>query len=386
MGIQKERVLMKLKNLQKKVLFIAIGATLIFPSLTSAATSEDLDALIQNQQMLLQQLNDKKTKTQADSISAQITALENQIAELKNQKQYDAQGAINALAEQLNGFKEQLAMQTDAQTKIVEELKTLETKQNSMQNMQGDDGDYHGSAATIKYLVNPGPTETVSYTQDAINSQGNSTMIFAYTPNQLYKIYCRTGYLTDLEFKKGEKVTFVGGGDTSAWGLNSAEVDGVPHIYIKPVVSTSATNIIVNTTKHSYHILLNTSDWYNPMIRWSYGAEEMNDNLLQQKKDEKTVTGLLNVSNPEQLNFNYEILGDSDNKPVMVFDDGSKTYIKFKKMTKKMPVLFTKEKGKKEVSLVNYKVKDNYYIVDRLFSEAQLRISDKEMITIKSKE
>lgn len=372
---------MSLKELRKKILLLAIGSILVFHTVTYAAPSDDLDTLIQNQQMLLQQLNDKKTKAQTDGIADQIKQLEIQINDLKNQKQYDAQGAIMALSEQLNSLKDQMASQTDAQRKIMDELKKLE----SQQQTSSSDGDYHGDAATIKYLVNPGPSQSVNYTQDAINSQGNSTMVFAYTPSQLFKIYCRTGYLTDLEFKKGEKVTFVGGGDTSAWGLNSSDVDGTPHIYIKPVVATSATNIIVNTTKHSYHILLNTSDWYNPMVRWSYGAEEMNDNLLQQKKDEKTVTGMLNVSNAAQLNFDYEISGDSDNKPTMVFDDGSKTYIKFKNMTQKMPVLFTKGKGKKEVSLVNYKVKDNYFIVDRIFSEAQLRISDKEIITIKSK-
>ena len=121
------------------------------------------------------------------------------------------------------------------------------------------------------------------------------------------------------------------------------------------------------------------------MIRWSYDKEDHIENLIQQKKDEKTITGTLNVSNPEQLNFDYEISGDSNNKPTMVFDDGSKTYIKFKNMTRKMPALFVKEKGKKEVSLVNYKVKDNYYIVDTVFAEAQLRVSDKEIITIKQK-
>ena len=68
-------------------------------------------------------------------------------------------------------------------------------------------------------LVNPSDCQKSSYTQDAANSQRNSTVIFKYAPNQLYKIYCRVGYLTDLALKKGEIVTFVGGGDTSAWAV-----------------------------------------------------------------------------------------------------------------------------------------------------------------------
>jgi len=51
-------------------------------------------------------------------------------------------------------------------------------------------------------------------------------------------------------------------------------VDGVPHIYIKPVVETSTTNMIITTNKRSYQLILNTSNWYNPMVTWNYGYEE----------------------------------------------------------------------------------------------------------------
>ena len=66
----------------------------------------------------------------------------------------------------------------------------------------------------------------------------------------------------------------------------------------------------------------------------------------------------------------------------MVFDDGQKTYIKFKKLKSTMPVLFIREKNKKSISMVNYKVKDDCYIVDKLFDEAQLRMNDKDIVTI----
>ena len=71
-------------------------------------------------------------------------------------------------------------------------------------------------------------------------------MTFRYAPNQLYKIYCRPGYLTDLALRKGETIKFVGGGDTSGWAVNNTTVDGVPHLYIKPIVDgTPDTNIII---------------------------------------------------------------------------------------------------------------------------------------------
>ena len=67
----------------------------------------------------------------------------------------------------------------------------------------------------------------------------------------------------------------------------------------------------------------------------------------------------------------------------MVFDDGEKTILKFEKMPKKLPSLFIKEKGKKGVSMANYQIHENYYIMDRIADEIELRMSDREIIKIK---
>ena len=62
-------------------------------------------------------------------------------------------------------------------------------------------------------------------------------MVFSYSPNQLYKIYCRMGFITDLAFKKGETINYVGGGDTAGGCAQPAAValagDGRP-LQLKP--------------------------------------------------------------------------------------------------------------------------------------------------------
>ncbi len=231
-------------------------------------------------------------------------------------------------------------------------------------------------------LVNPSETRKISYTQDGANSQENSMVVFQYAPNQLYKIYCRVGYLTDLSLKKDEKITFVGGGDTSAWAVEKATINGVAHIYIKPTVDTNTTNMIIATNKRSYQIILNTSDWYNPMVTWSYGLEE-NAEINRQSGEENTLNRINGTV--ETLNFEYKISGESSYKPVAVFDDGEKTFLKFEKLPKRLPSLFLKESGKKDIQLANYKISDNSYILDRIADEIELRISDKEIIKIKRK-
>jgi type IV secretion system protein VirB9 len=66
----------------------------------------------------------------------------------------------------------------------------------------------------------------------------------------------------------------------------------------------------------------------------------------------------------------------------MVFDDGLKTYIQMADGMKagEAPALFIKDDG--QVNLVNYRVKDNYYVVDRIFNQAELRNGVKETVVI----
>ena len=373
------------KMLKRIICGVLAGAFLYTGTGLAAPAEEDIDSQIAEQQRILKELNDKKSENKSKEMQDKLTKLERQLTDLKNKPSYDAKGAIDAIAMQIVELRRQIESTNETQARIAELLDKIEKRQKE-QPVVVEGKEYHGNAATRNFLVNPGGQGgDVSYTQDAINSQGNSTMIFSYAPNQLYKIYCRKGYLTDLAFKKGESIQFVGGGDTTGWMVSNSEVDGVPHLYIKPVVDTSTTNLIVTTDKHSYQIILNTSDWYNPMVQWSYEAEDRESSFFSKKKDERIVTGSTNSAHVEDLDFNFDVSGGGSNKPVMVFTDGEQTYIKFPKaMNKKYP-LFVRERGRKQMALVSYRIKDNYFIVEKAFDMAQIRLSEKDIITIKHK-
>jgi len=345
----------------------------------AAQSAEDIEAQIAEQEQILRELNSRKKNAQTDALKSQISSLESQIEEMKHKENYDSKGAIESMAAQLAGLKEQLDEQQRTQRLLVQTIEKLDKLVSANKSEP-----VSAQASYRKVLVNPGPKGNVSYTQDAVNAQNDSTMVFTYSPDQLYKIYCRTGYLTDIELHKGEKINFVGGGDTSSWAINSATIAGTPHIYIKPVVQSSTTNIIVTTDKRSYQLIVCTDNWYNPMVRWTYGQEEAEAAFIQSQKDERTITDRMNVVDSNKLNFNYKVSvkGDSDMKPEMVFDDGEKTLIRFRRTSKTLPALFIRERGHKGVSLANFKVKDNTYILDRVIDKAELRFSDSNIITI----
>ena len=339
------------KKIRKMAMAMAIIATLFNQCEVQAEESEK--AVVQDE------VRENKSATTAED--------KNKVEKRKDKKKKIDSKEINARIDELD---EKFEKQRATQRKILEKLEQMESERVNGANEE---------ISAYNPLVNPSAPQKISYTQDGANSQENSTVVFKYAPNQLYKIYCRVGYLTDLSLKKGEKVTFVGGGDTSAWAVEKATVDGVAHIYIKPTVETSTTNLIITTNKRSYQLILNTSSWYNPMVTWSYGQEEQTAINL---REEQGTISKINES-VESLNFNYKISGKSSVKLVAVFDDGEKTILKFDKTPKRLPSLFIKNNGK--IIMANYKIRENCYIVDRVADEIELRVSDKEIIKIRNK-
>jgi type IV secretion system protein TrbG len=76
----------------------------------------------------------------------------------------------------------------------------------------------------------------------------------------------------------------------------------------------------------------------------------------------------------ERMNFSYTIKGgDQHVRPVRVFDDGAKTFIQMPSdiQHREAPVLVVLgSDGKGEMT--NYRVRDQVYIVHRLFDRANL--------------
>ncbi len=422
-----------MSSLKQKVVGLITVLALSTPFVPAYA-STNWDEEIAQQEARLQQMYNQKKEDETNNLRDEVRSLKAQVSQLTA---FDARAAYDALATQLNMMQEMLNKQMALYEKMMNEMSIGRQAQQTAEEAaikeanerrahiaalrearaaeynatpdaypsggvggayeatpyptglggpiyDSDEESFRSVPNTRAFLVNPGPSREVSYTQDSINSQGNSTMVFRYAPNQMYKIYCRPGFLTDMAFKKGETVQFVGGGDSSAWTISDTVVDGVPHIYIKPLVESNTTNLIVNTTKHSYHILLNTSeDWYNPMVRWNYDNERNSENMIQRDRDSKISMGA--VTTPiENLNFNYSVSGNGSDSISRVFDDGQKTWIQFRgRPNETLPPLFVKRRGNKAFQMVTYRIKDNFYMVDMVFDLAELHVTEGDIIKIK---
>jgi type IV secretion system protein TrbG len=224
----------------------------------------------------------------------------------------------------------------------------------------------------------------------------NAIMKYDYDPGALYQVYCAPLKLTDIQMQPGEEIQGnPAAGDTVRWimGIGKSIENGVAqqHLYIKPTRTDLYTTLSVNTNKRFYHIELHSyKDAYMAAVNWRYPQDEIDVMKRQaeaEKEDQKTVTATnIDINN---LNFNYAVKaykGDMPSwKPVLIFDDGKKVFIKFPKgmLVNEAPVLFVVSDTNQETQLVNYRVKNEYYIVDRLFKQAALRLGQKDQTIIR---
>lgn len=228
-------------------------------------------------------------------------------------------------------------------------------------------------SATRNATIGPASTGFVSGAQ-----------VYPFSEGTIFQVYAAPGLVTDIMLQPGENLVAVASGDTARWVIGdttSGSGDGKQtHVLVKPFSAGLLTNLVITTDRRAYHVrLVSTSATALSSMRWTYPQDEL---LALRRKAEAAqaaapVAAGLAI---EQLHFNYAISGDRPKwRPLRVFDDGSKTYVEFPASLangEAPPLFVVGADGKAE--LVNYRLRDRYYIVDRIFDAAELRLGLKK--------
>src|SRR6202795_2827347 len=201
-------------------------------------------------------------------------------------------------------------------------------------------------------------------------------------------VVCAPLHVCILELQPGEKI--VGEphiGDSIRWeispSVSGSGPDATPLIIIKPQIAGLDTTKVVPTDRRAYYVRLESKpNEYIARVAFSYpedANQKWQEYLVKQREAEQEekaaaerVAELPNTA-LDNMFWSYEIKGgDASTRPIHVMDDGAKTYIQMPIETihRELPVLVVK--GPNGSEMVNYRVKDNMYIVDRLFDRAAL--------------
>lgn len=212
------------------------------------------------------------------------------------------------------------------------------------------------------------------------NTYINAIQMHPYMPGALYRLYAAPEQVSDVALQPGEELVAVSAGDTVRWVVgdttSGSGTDKQVHILVKPVAPHLKTNLVITTDRRTYHLELESTDrTYMAAISWHYPQDQLMAlrQRNQQASDRETIDRGVAL---DRLRFRYEITGDNPPwRPVRAFDDTSKVYIEFPRRIDQgeaPPLFVVGQDGGSE--LVNYRVRGTYYIVDRLFAAAELRL------------
>jgi len=219
----------------------------------------------------------------------------------------------------------------------------------------------------------------------------HAAVVYEYNSDLVYEVYTQPLRVTDVCLEPGESAVeapFVS--DSERWiigaGLSYENNLSVQHIYVKPTTSGLSASLIINTSRRVYRIILRSyADVHMPVVRWRYSAVFPQNYMPSPLSSYSENNNAPSPIDPALLSFNYRIRHSLFNKPYwipdLVFDDGSKTYIRFpaQVLQREMPAVFENKRF-----ILNYRVLDNLIVIDKLIEDITIKIERTE-ITITKK-
>jgi len=188
-----------------------------------------------------------------------------------------------------------------------------------------------------------------------------------------------------VELEAGEKL--IGEphiGDAVRWIIAPAGAGQsgavTPMIVLKPKQAGLDTNLLLTTDRRAYYLrLISKPEEYLARVAFAYPEDETRKWQVhlareeQRRQAEQEAAQVSPVESLENLYFDYRIDGTEPNiRPVRVVDDGKKTFIQMTPNAahREAPVLVVI--GPDGPEMVNYRVKGDMYLVDRLFERGAL--------------
>jgi len=234
------------------------------------------------------------------------------------------------------------------------------------------------AAANAAGTIEPAPTTFIA-----------ANALLPFVDGQIYHLLTAPEAVTDILLQPGETLGSVAAGDTARWVIgdttSGAGAEKRAHVLVKPIGPGLTTNLVIMTDRRTYHLTLTSSTGpAMSAISWTYPQDSM---LALKRAADAAVaaTPVASALDVDQLHFNYVITGDEVAwKPLRAFDDGKQTYIELPAglgSTDAPPLFVISDKGAAE--LVNFRLRGRYYVVDRLFDVAEMRLGTKRQQVVR---
>jgi P-type conjugative transfer protein TrbG len=217
-----------------------------------------------------------------------------------------------------------------------------------------------------------------------------AVQVYPWSDGALYRLYAAPCEVSDIALQPGEALVSVAAGDTVRWIIgdttSGSGANRRTHILVKPTAIGLATNLVIATDRRVYHVEAESNArTLLTSISWTYPEDALVALRGAASATSATSAPVAAGVSVDALNFNYRIDGDDVPwRPVRAFDDGREVFIQFPPSLAQgeaPPLFVTGANGRAE--LVNYRIRGLYYVVDRLFAAAELRMGEKRQQVVR---
>lgn len=207
-----------------------------------------------------------------------------------------------------------------------------------------------------------------------------AVQVYPWNDGAVYRLYAAPEHVTDIALQVGETLVSVAAGDTARWTIgdtsSGAGANKRTHVLVKPFAAGLRTNVVIATDRRVYHLQLESRvDGVMTALSWIYPQDALLA-LTRKVAEQEVATPAAGDLRLDALRFGYRIIGSTPSwRPLRAFDDGRQTFIEFpvSLTSGEAPPLFVVD-DRGGVELVNYRLRGRYYVVDRLFDVAELRL------------
>lgn len=217
----------------------------------------------------------------------------------------------------------------------------------------------------------------------------NAVQVYQWAEGALYRLYTAPERVSEIALQAGETLISVAAGDTVRWVIgdttSGAGAGRRTHILVKPSATGLRTNLVITTDRRVYHLQVeSTARTAMASISWTYPQDE----LLAVRRGQGEPGSAPFIGEgvaADALNFGYRIEGDEAAwRPIRAFDDGHQVFIEFPSDLDRLeaPPLFVLGAGGR-AELVNYRLRGHYYVIDRLFEAAELRLGERRQQVVR---
>jgi P-type conjugative transfer protein VirB9 len=255
-------------------------------------------------------------------------------------------------------------------------------------------------ALMIPFLVHAAPaskraaiakSEAVDLAAQAIPAPKENRIVrYTYSPDVIFRILSVPGMTTHLELGEDEGVKEAPAiGDQAQWAVTG----GPRHLFIKPLRFDLETSLTVVTNKRTYQFQLIAVKTAGAQIfqkvSFLYPDRDMEVKLRKETEtavveaEQNRLAGQVVATNvdPATLDFGFKIEGEAPFRPSTAYTNGKFTFLVMPN-TQDSPAIFSLDENDNP-ALINYQVKSNMIVVERVAAKLLLKIGKVEVLVTK---